>query len=62
LADIVGKPEAAKLRLRIMAGVAPADQIGATEMQRREPPKPVPPRTPRPQPPVTWRFTDWAMI
>ena len=31
-------------------------------MNRSLPPKPAPPREPRPKPPVTWRFTDWAMI
>ena len=31
-------------------------------MNRSLPRKPAPPPEPRPKPPVTWRFTDWAMI
>ena len=44
-----------------MAGWTRED--GGTEMfseSRRDAPKRKPPAPPRP--PVTWRFTDWAMI
>ncbi len=31
-------------------------------MNRNRTPKTTPPRKTGPRPPVTWRFTDWAMI
>jgi hypothetical protein len=61
LSGIVRKPEITKVRhwpSRSRTG----REIGATEVNRSLPPKPAPTREPRPMPPVTWRFTDWAMI